>query len=150
LATLARSIPSDEHYCLPAIQGSPCPFFATDGGEKNGPAAATTGSLARAVTLHLAGKREEALKQLERAVDSGEASPELYRAMGHIQFELEAFADAADSYRSLTELKPQYAKGWFNLVSAWSGWRTGTKLRRRSTKPPRWTRRTWKRISAWA
>ena len=36
--------------------------------------------------------------------------------MGHIQFELEAFADAADSYRSLTQLKPQYAKGWFNLA----------------------------------
>ena len=94
---------------------SPVRSPQTDANEKNGLAAATTGSLARAVTLHLAGKREEALKQLERAVDSGETSPELYRAMGHIQFELEAFADAADSYRSLTELKPQYAKGWFNL-----------------------------------
>ena len=87
-----------------------------DGGEKNGAAATASGCLARAVTLHLAGKREEALKQLERAVDTGEASPEVYRAMGHIQFELDAFADAADSYRSLTELKPQYAKGWFNLA----------------------------------
>ena len=87
-----------------------------DGNEKNGMAASTSGYLARAVALHLAGKREEALKQLERAVDSGETSAEIYRAMGHIQFELEAFADAADSYRSLTDLKPQYAMGWFNLA----------------------------------
>src|SRR5580700_9478027 len=87
-----------------------------DGGEKNGIAATSSGCLARAVTLHLAGKPEEALKQLERAADSGEPSAEIYRAMGHIQFELNAFAEAADSYRSLTELKPQYAKGWFNLA----------------------------------
>ena len=87
----------------------------TDGGEKNGAPATAAGSLARAVTLHLAGKREEALKQLQRSIEAGDASPEIYRAMGHIQFELNAFADAAASYRSLTQLKPQYAKGWFNL-----------------------------------
>ena len=87
-----------------------------DGGEKNPVAATSSGCLARAVTLHLAGKREEALKQLQRTVDVGEASPEIYRAMGHIQFELDAFADAAASYRSLTGIKPQYAKGWFNLA----------------------------------
>ena len=38
----------------------------TDANEKSALAAATSGYLARAVTLHLAGKREEALKQLER------------------------------------------------------------------------------------
>src|ERR1035438_9018398 len=87
-----------------------------EGSEKTGMAATASGCLARAVTLHLAGKREDALKQLQRAVDAGEASPEIYRAMGHIQFELNAFADASASYGSLTELKPQYAKGWFNLA----------------------------------
>ena len=81
-----------------------------------GPAPAKGGFLARAVALHLAGRREEALQQLQRAIAANEASPELYRAMGHIQFELGAFQDAARSYRSLVQMKPQYAMGWFNLA----------------------------------
>ena len=43
-----------------------------------------TGTLARAVALHLSGKREEALEQLQRAAAGGQASPEIFRAMGHI------------------------------------------------------------------
>src|ERR1700737_3390468 len=50
--------------------------------------------LARAVALHLAGKREEALKQLQGAATSGKASAEVYRAMGHIHFEMEDFQQA--------------------------------------------------------
>src|SRR5215471_3651044 len=72
--------------------------------------------LARAVTLHLAGKREEALKQLQRAIAANEASAEIYRAMGHIQFELGSFEEAAKSYRILVQVKPQYSMGWFNLA----------------------------------
>ena len=74
------------------------------------------GFLARAVALHLAGKRDEALKQLQRAIAANEASPEIYRAMGHIQFELGDHKEAAKSYRALTQIKPQYAMGWFNLA----------------------------------
>ena len=77
-----------------------------DGGEKN---AGSQTHLARAVTLHLAGKRDEALKQLQRAIAANEASAEIYRAMGHIQFELGNFEEAAKSYRILTQVKPQYA-----------------------------------------
>src|SRR5579883_938585 len=84
--------------------------------EKDGGANNRAGFLARAVALHLAGKREEALKQLQRAVASNESSPEIYRAMGHIQFEQGNFSDAAKSYKSLTQQKPQYAVGWFNLA----------------------------------
>src|SRR5947209_1833211 len=72
--------------------------------------------LARAVTLHLAGRREEALKQLQRAIAANEASAEIYRAMGHVQFELGNFEEAAKSYRILVQVKPQYATGWFNLA----------------------------------
>jgi Flp pilus assembly protein TadD len=74
------------------------------------------GYLARAVALHLAGQREEALRQLQRAVAANEKSAEIYRAMGHIQFELGDFAESARSYRTLAQLKPQYAMGWFNLA----------------------------------
>src|ERR1700704_2935270 len=72
--------------------------------------------LARAVTMHLAGKREDALKQLQRAIAANEASAEIYRAMGHIQFELGNFDEAAKSYRILAQVKPQYSMGWFNLA----------------------------------
>ncbi len=100
-----------------------------EGGDKPGLAGANAGPasgfLARAVSLHLAGKREDALKQLQRAFASNEASPEIYRAMGHIQFELGDYQEASKSYRTLTQLKPQFAKGWFNFavclerISAW-------------------------------
>ena len=83
-------------------------------GEK--PSAAGPGALARAVALHLAGKREEALDQLQRAASANQGSAEIFRAMGHIEFELERYDDAAKSYRALTRLKPQYAQGWFNLA----------------------------------
>ena len=88
------------------------PATAADAKEKGG----TSGHLARAVALHLAGKREEAVKQLQSASASGKAPAEVYRAMGHIQFELEDFQQAEKSYRALVRLKPQYAMGWFNLA----------------------------------
>src|SRR5690242_13942621 len=71
--------------------------------------------LARAVSLHLAGKPDEALRHLQRA-STMDGSPEIFRAMGHIQFELGAFQDSAGSYRTLVKLKPNYAMGWFNLA----------------------------------
>src|SRR5450432_3196869 len=94
----------------------------SDAAEKSG---GSQSHLARAVTLHLAGKREDALKQLQRAIAANEGSAEIYRAMGHIQFELGNFEEAAKSYRILVQVKPQYAIGWFNLAvclersSAW-------------------------------
>ena len=83
------------------------------------------GYLAKAVALHLAGKRPEALQQLQRAISANEATPEIYRAMAHIQFEMGDYEDAGKTYRTLTQLKPQYAVGWFHLgvclerLSAW-------------------------------
>src|SRR6266850_1556166 len=72
--------------------------------------------LARAVSMHLAGKREDALKQLQRAIAANEGGAEIYRAMGHIQFELGNFEESSKSYRILVQVKPQYAMGWFNLA----------------------------------
>ena len=45
--------------------------------------------------------------------------------MAHIQFEMGDYEDAGKTYRTLTQLKPQYAVGWFHLgvclerLSAW-------------------------------
>jgi protein O-GlcNAc transferase len=78
--------------------------------------ALSNGYLARAVALHLSGKRDEALEQLRRAVAANEATPEVYRAMGHVLFELNDYAESAKSYQALVRLKPGYAMGWFNLA----------------------------------
>ena len=77
---------------------------------------AGSGHLARAVSLHLAGKHQEALQQLTQAVATNQGSPEVYRAMAHIYFELENFKEAARAYSTLVQLKPQYGMGWFNLA----------------------------------
>jgi len=99
--------------------------------------------LARAVTLHLAGKREEALKQLQRAIAANEASAEIYRAMGHIQFELGNFDEAAKSYRILAQVKPQYAMAGSTWRCAWSAPASGRTRRRHSTGRARWTPTIW-------
>ena len=107
--------------------------------------------LARAVALHLAGKREEALKQLQRAIAANEASPEIYRAMGHIQFEMGEYKDAAKTYRLLTQIKPQYAMGWFNLavsLERLSAWEEASKALRQSGRHS--TRSTATRTWGWA
>ena len=93
----------------------PFPPAGPEFNEKNVAPASGSAVLARAVSLHLAGKAEEALRHLQRAAVS-EGSPEIYRAMGHIQFELDDFQASADSYRALLKLKPQFAMGWFNLA----------------------------------
>jgi tetratricopeptide (TPR) repeat protein len=73
-------------------------------------------SMARAVALHLEGKKEEALKELHRAISKGDTSAELHSAMGHIQYELGQFDGAVESYRELLRLQPKNATAWFNMA----------------------------------
>ena len=73
-------------------------------------------ALARAVTLHLDGKGREALKELDRAVESGDPPREVYAAKGHIQFELEMYEDGVKSYESLLGLDPNSTSAYFNLA----------------------------------
>src|SRR5512135_3728596 len=66
-------------------------------------------SVARAVSLHLEGKLEEALKELQRAVAKGEKSAEVFSAMGHIQCELGQHEGGVASYTEFLRLEPQNA-----------------------------------------
>src|SRR6266849_4271402 len=50
-------------------------------------------SLATAVSLHLEGKAEEALRELRRAVERGENKPAIFSAMGHILYELQRYQE---------------------------------------------------------
>ena len=77
---------------------------------------AVSAFLARAVALHLEGKRQEALQELQNAVQAGEDSPEVHSAKGHLLYELNRFEEAADSYLRLLELVPNHPTANFNLA----------------------------------
>ena len=61
---------------------------------------------------------------------------EFCSAMGHIQFELEQYEDAAKSYTKLLSLEPKHMAGQFNLPSAWRSSADGKK--RQSASPKSW------------
>ena len=52
-------------------------------------------ALARAASLQITGKTEEALWELLSAKGAGHQSPKLFDAIGHLQFELGQFHSAA-------------------------------------------------------
>src|SRR5258708_8018643 len=72
-------------------------------------------ALAGSGALHMEGKRKEALRELNTAIEAGEEGPEILAAKGHIQFELEQFEDAARTYEKLLEVVPRHATANFNL-----------------------------------
>ncbi len=73
-------------------------------------------AVATAVSLHLEGKREQALAVLGEALAQGLETPALYAAMGRIEFELERYEKAAASYRRLLELDPETRAGSLQLA----------------------------------
>src|SRR5882724_6422176 len=75
---------------------------------------AASASLGKAVALHLEGKTEAALKALSSAIDGGENLAELHAAMGHIQFELQRFDDAAKSYLKAAQTDPKDKTASYN------------------------------------
>src|SRR5258708_29256025 len=89
----------------------------------NGPAEAsgatqpaTSQLFARAVSLHLDGRGDEALVELERAWRGGEKRAEIHSAIGYIHYERKQFDEATASYRRLLELEPDHPNGGFNLA----------------------------------
>src|SRR5580692_7438174 len=84
-----------------------------NGAPVNGKAASP--ALARSVALHLEGKRKEALREINTAIENGEESAEVLAAKGHIQFELEQYDDAVKTYERLLEAVPRHPTASFNL-----------------------------------
>src|SRR5829696_8452830 len=78
--------------------------------------AATSQLFARAVSLHLDGRGDEALVELERALRGGEKRAEIYSAIGFIHYERKQFDEATASYRRLIELESDHPNGCFNLA----------------------------------
>jgi len=65
-------------------------------------------SVVKAIVLHLEGKIEDAIFELQAGVRNGEPPVELYSAMGALQMELERYEDAAASYRQVLALEPAH------------------------------------------
>src|SRR5579863_2331274 len=79
----------------------------------NGKAASP--ALARSVSLHLEGKRKEALREINTAIENGDESAEILAAKGHVQFELEQYDDAIKTYEKLLSLVPRHPTANFNV-----------------------------------
>src|ERR1700675_2379347 len=80
------------------------------------PQPATSQLFARAVSLHLDGRGDEALVELERALRGGEKRAEIYSAIGYIHYERKQFEEATGAYRRLLELETDHPNGSFNLA----------------------------------
>src|SRR5271165_2494670 len=80
------------------------------------PGTAKAPSLSRAVSLHMEGKLKEALEEINRVLEAGDETPELFSAKAQIQFELEAFDDASKSYAKVLSFNPKHAAANFNMA----------------------------------
>src|SRR5947209_6166304 len=98
----------------PGQAGAGPDAYSVNGKSLNGKANPV--ALARAVSLHLEGKRAEALSEVNRLIESGDATAEVYAAKAHIQFELEQYEAAAASYEKLLAVSPADAASNFNLA----------------------------------
>src|SRR3954452_15891035 len=72
-------------------------------------------TLSKAVSLHLEGKLESAARLLTKAVEDGERDLGLYAALGHIQYEMRDYDNAAKTYSALCDLDPTHRTASFNL-----------------------------------
>jgi tetratricopeptide (TPR) repeat protein len=73
-------------------------------------------SLVKAIVLHMEGKIEEAIKELQRGVKAGEKTADVYAGLGHLQFEAGRFDAAADAYREVLERAPLHKTCHYNLA----------------------------------
>ena len=86
-------------------------------------------ALAKAVTHHLAGQSENALSDLDIAIENGSRTAELFAARGYLQLELGRFEKAWQSYSKALELESGDPNMSFNagiascraIKTAWYG-----------------------------
>jgi tetratricopeptide (TPR) repeat protein len=76
----------------------------------------TPPALVKAIVLHMEKKIEEAIRELQTAVKSGEDSVEALAALGHLQFEAGRFDAAASAYQKVIEREPLHRTCHYNLA----------------------------------
>jgi tetratricopeptide (TPR) repeat protein len=70
----------------------------------------------KATAFHAEGKLEEAIKELQRAVKSGDPALDVCSSLGHLQFEAGRFDAAAEAYREVLKREPLHRTGHYNLA----------------------------------
>ena len=105
-----------EHVSGSQINGMPMPPGVTAITDvKNQKRANKT--LSKAVSLHLEGKLEGAVRLLSKAIEDGERDMGLYAALGHIQYEMHDYEAAA---RTPTRPSPISTRSIAPQVSTWA------------------------------
>src|SRR5262249_52528075 len=75
-----------------------------------------SGPLVTAVKLASEGRIDDAIKELERAAQSKDSPNEVFTALGHLRFELQNWAEAAQWYRKLADADPKHRTAHYNLA----------------------------------
>src|SRR5581483_6777007 len=114
--------------------------------EKSKKSSGVPASLARVVSLHLEGNLPEALSEVNGVIAAGDERLEVFSAKAQLQFELEMFEDAAQTYYKLLTLNPQHTSANFNLaicLEHLSRWQDAADLFQKvaDTDPSKWEAR---------
>src|SRR5579863_9577787 len=65
-------------------------------------------ALAKALSLNMEGKTEQALREISQAIDSGETLPELHWTKAHLEFQLGQYEEALSGYEKVLEQLPNH------------------------------------------
>src|SRR5689334_18677055 len=77
---------------------------------------ASASSLAPAVELASAGKLDEAVRELEGALERGENAGEVHGGLGHLRFEQRNWSEAERHYAKVAEQDPRHPAAHYNLA----------------------------------
>src|SRR6185369_9281258 len=77
--------------------------------------AAAASGLATAVTLATEGKLDEAVRELEAALERGENPLEVQSALGHLRFEQQKWSEAQGHYAKVAAREPKHQTAHYNL-----------------------------------
>ena len=91
------------------------------------------------------GKLDEALAEINRVLETGEGTLEIFSAKAQIQFELEMYEEAAQSYAKLLSMHPRHANANLNLavcLERLGRWQEAADFFEKAAEaqPDRWTR----------
>ncbi len=103
--------------------------------------------LVRAVSLHLEGRRQEALAELD-GLEAGDESVDVLAAKGHLQFELDQFDDALRTYEKLLAIAPGHPGAGFNIGVCYEKLDAGRMLPRVLRRRSQAIRKESKRITS--
>jgi len=73
-------------------------------------------ALAKALSLNMEGKTEQALSEVTQAIDSGEALPELHWTKAHLEFQLGQYEAALAGYQKVIEQQPNHKAATYNVA----------------------------------